>query len=1508
MAAVTAVMVAFTWAYGDVTARRYARLTLEEQLRALLAGEVHVDRVVALSFGGIRAEGVWVRDAQGRTVLYARELELDFDFWALSSNSVRFTRGHLEDGFVRLVPSETLVVTLFEALSPPETEAPDTTSSPSSTSIHFEGISVDRMQVRGDVPGLAGVDVENLSVRGRIDIDNLFRAQVYTLSANIRGPYAVPARLEAGQLSVSAPPIDVRGSFRIKTDADERVHGKLIYLADDTKEHIDLALGLSKISSDTLIALQLGLPETLIGDVSGPIRLEGSRDNLAFHAAFDTAGGVIGVHGRYEPERRTVVRLATRQLELSELLAYAPPVSLGVTVQAVAEAGAPIAIVARSQEVDTYGIRVRRVVFEGEYDKGRLDLTDAGFDYAGGRFHVSGHVMDTGDLALRVQSLVPDTTHAPALRREGLRARLATDLTLTQAAGELALEGRLGLENLTYENLGAKNLQIQGRVSGDFEAPRVRVTAKGTGVTLSDFELGQVSLRLNGDRRVYVAEAEALDSLGRRAKARVQLEDRKDALRILAEPLSVSVPGRPPWRAAADVILDDDGVELRRVSLDNGPQHLEAAGRFSRSRAYRVEATLKAFDLGGLRELSGLDLADLDGTVEGSLALTGVPGKPRIDVQGWLKDGQFLGMTGLDVMATMVFAEGRFDLNGEIILPDESRLAVTAGGVPGKGADFVSQVGSGRYEFAVDFERVPFSVSRPWLAWLGIEPPKGNISAVIRGSGALDAPVIDVSTRVAGIVLDPWPALDIDLSFTHDQTTLTLRSLEIADAKGELVSAKGYVEARPAELFDVEGLRASLAERPFALWASFPERRLDELPEPIRQPRAVITSGTLAVEQGGGGPRMSGAGTARFVGGAQGIEACGIERFPEAKLSLLAQGSRGEIEARMSLDGREVGHATLRSKLRVNDWITGRAPLAWPPTSLTFEGKTPDTEEVPVLCEHAQGPLALRVEADNLFADPPSFSFGLSSPALQLVPHASQEQRLGGTKETRSAGRPFAVDVRGGVDGARFSLVAQIGAGDGASLDVFASLPRAALAPNAKREELGTAEARIRVRRMELARLLVALPSSVRAAAQMNGEARVAYGFADDSLDLEGELTLSQGRLAIPALGQELADLGVKLRLLGDTVRIENLRARDFEGSLEANGELRFETARHAYLELQTRLRDFPVRREGAQVSKLSGGLAIRAEIDEERTRAEIDVGDLRVDLPNDLGQELQDLDPHPNVVVVGEEREPPPDAPYTYEARIIAREPPFRISRTDMRAEVRTDLTVRYRDPVLSIQGSAELRRGSFELYGKRFELQDSRLAFDSQGSLDPLVSLYATHKIGADEIGVRLEGRLSAPRVTFTHSDPSITDSGQIIAQLLGGRSSDTSSERDATGAAASFLAGATAGLLTEEVRREFGGAIPVLAIESGDQAFRSTRIRAGVQLDRFIEKRLGPLRHVVRGAYVEGFVTPGADPEAATQTTAPQSQRGGLLELRFPADFLGSIEYRPVQNWRIDVAWEP
>jgi hypothetical protein len=593
-------------------------------------------------------------------------------------------------------------------------------------------------------------------------------------------------------------------------------------------------------------------------------------------------------------------------------------------------------------------------------------------------------------------------------------------------------------------------------------------------------------------------------------------------------------------------------------------------------------------------------------------------------------------------------------------------------------------------------------------------------------------------------------------------------------------------------------------------------------------------------------------------------------------------------------------------------WLTGAQALFLPRTSFTMNAATETAEEVPGLCELVAGPLRIDVSALDAFADPPELHFELQSRGLQLVASESQRQRLGSLREARAAGRPFAVHATGGVEGASFVFRGDVDQGGGAKLKLAGTVPRAAVYAGPTpllRSEWPAARFDVEAIKLELASLLVALPVSIRASGALDGKAQIRYDFAKDEVVLGGALALSKGKLILGVLGQELSDLHGRLVLRGDTVRIEELKVRDFDGKLTIGGTFTFAGLRELNSELTFEMADFPIRRESAQVSRLTGALKLRATSTLEHTRAELTLGDLRVNLPNDLGQGLQGLDEHRDIVVRGQLAPAPDQNPHLFELRVLAQNPPFRVLRSDLNAEVSCDLTLRYRSPKLTLQGNAEIRRGNFDLYGKRFELGESRLAFDGSETIDPLLSIDARHSVGSDEIGVRVEGRVSAPRISFTHSNPAITNTGAIISQLLGARASDPAAQNaDASGAAAGILAGVTAGLLTQGAREQLGGALPVLSLESSSQTLRTARIRAGVQLDQLIERRLGRLSRVVRGAYVEGFVAPGAGNVTVDTTVAPQSRSGGLLELRFPKDLVGTFEYRPVQNWRLDLAWEP
>lgn len=1494
------------------------RTTLEQLLDEICEGQVHLDRIADLSLGGVVVEGVTVRDGEGRTVLRAKRLALGLDPSALVHLELRFSHALLEDAMIRAIPSEHAGITLFDALSPPAPATPEPPSEGSALDVVFEHIHVTHAHLTGAVPGLDALEVLGLEARGTIGIvDGALSVRVSAAHGDITRPFAHALSLDHATFALDTGPVLRMFAKARASQRGDRLHAALTFRAPEHGEdHLDLLLGLDPLSPDLLVDFGIVPAQILLSSMRGHARLSGPLRALSFAAALDTDAGALTLRGKLPEPGGVSLVLESRALALSQLIGYAPPLSLDVRVALEAPPSGPVKLRLSAPHVSLFDVELTDADIEGLYDDERLTLSHARLQFGGGQFAISGWVDADANLSLRVRSRVPDVARDPSVRSTGLRGGLRTDVRIERDAQQLALVGSIGIERFGFSGIGAKEVVFEGEIRGSEALSDARVDVRGSswGTTFYDRKIGDIDFHARGKSPRFDADFALIDGLARTASAHLALTMKGDAYHVLLSPLEVGVPGRDePWRARADLTIDDEGVRLHQVYLAKGPERLDLTGQYAYSAAYRVDATLQSFDLGGLRELSGLDLADLDGTLDGKLALTGVPGHPRIDAQGTLQHGVFLGMTDLTVLLSLGSFERRFDLDAELILPDESRFAIYAGGEPGEGPTWLAQVSGGNYQFGLDFERVPFEVSRPWLAWLGSEPPPGKISATVRGAGTLRAPYLEVKSQIEGLKVGEWPKLDIALDVQHDGKRASLHELAVADEHGALARLEGFIEARADELLDPLALRASLGTRPLELALSWENRRLDELPKPMRIDAALPSWGALRITQTDSGPLLALTTRLGWPEGSEGIDACGARRHPNVELAVNAHDQRATAKLTARLDDEQLAMADIESDVPLVAWLSGSAPIDYPRTSVTLSGETQAAEEVPGLCELVAGPLHVDVSALDAFADPPELSVALRSQGLQLVAHESQRQRLGNLRDVRTTGRPFAVVASGGVEGASFVFQAAIDEQKDAHLRISGSLPRAAV----RRSEPPTpawpaAELHIDAHELDLAPLLLALPLSIQGSGLLEGVADATYDFARDEVTLYGGLALSHGRIVIGGLGQELSDVRARLVLHDRTVALEDLSVRDFDGRMTAKGQLIFDGLTALRSELALTLTDFPVRRESAQVSRLTGAMRLRAETTPERTRAELTFGELRVSLPNDLGQGLQTLDEHPDIAVRGREAPEAPEDPHLLELRIVANDPPFRILRSDLSAEVAADLTVRHLAPSLTLSGAAEIKRGSFELYGKRFELGESRLAFDGGEEIDPLVSLGAVHRTGGDEIGVRVEGRLSDPKISFSHSNPAITETGDIVAQLLGARTVQSdgtvTQNRDASGAAAGILAGATAGLLTQEVRRNFGGALPVLSLESNSQTLRSARIRAGVQLDQLIERRLGALRRVVRGAYVEGFVAPGASEDAVGTTATPQSRGGGLLELRFPRDLVGTIEYRPVQNWRLDLAWEP
>jgi hypothetical protein len=404
-------------------------------------------------------------------------------------------------------------------------------------------------------------------------------------------------------------------------------------------------------------------------------------------------------------------------------------------------------------------------------------------------------------------------------------------------------------------------------------------------------------------------------------------------------------------------------------------------------------------------------------------------------------------------------------------------------------------------------------------------------------------------------------------------------------------------------------------------------------------------------------------------------------------------------------------------------------------------------------------------------------------------------------------------------------------------------------------------------------------------------------------LDASGQIALSGGRLYIIPTGQELTDISIALTANGAWLKVDDLHARIGRGSLDAKGGLGFAGFTPNQLQLGLVVRDLPIQREGIDLGWLTGSAAVASEIAPGRARTAVKLHSLAVRLPNTSSRAPQALEPHDDIVLTTAAKKRVSDKPYSFEFLVDGRNQ-LSARRNDFEAGLATELAVSYRDPDLRVGGYIEFRRGSFELFGKHFEVSRGSMQFDGATELNPEVSLVAVHQpsaAGSSAVTVNVSGTLAKPTVSF-YSERCPGDGAVVL--LVSGRcpneSDSATTDQDTTQSA--FAYGILGGILTLGAQSQLKGLIPRLAVESAGRGTR-TRVRAGFEA-------VPPfMRSLVERVYIQGALSASS---ADTNTNNPGSSAATpdfLLELYFPKNIVGSGRYAPTTHaWGFDVTWEP
>jgi len=1023
---------------------------------------------------------------------------------------------------------------------------------------------------------------------------------------------------------------------------------------------------------------------------------------------------------------------------------------------------------------------------------------------------------------------------------------------------------------------------------------------------------------------------------------------------------------------AEGAVLQIDGSVAARMNA-----------RWSAHGSDTAQLVIDGIPLDTISRLFAPHLPELNGIVRGTAAISGdLESSPTVEIHASIENGAVRGLEDLEGSFELGLDRdtltGRLELDagdaGEVDVTIEGHAPIT---LPRLG----DAIREGEYNFRAAIQSLDLARVLSGLVGTNESGVRGCIDGDLTVGGYLAfAPTLDANLSIGNLAFGDSPPLEVAMISRYDGQNLEATASIGADhgdgdtrdatgrcsehATAHLADSETFAEEGLAELYGniqipllelfagTDALVSELQVVPWGFSARMPPRRLGSLPESLRRfvPTALTdfdAAGSFTALGGFGSVQASLAATLDYAGDTNRF-VCG--RGTRPRLSIWATHANGDTRGRVEafVGAERVASAVARTSLPLEEWLLGGAIGALPPVSLEA-AITPDelqslgnqapspveSSDIPYLCEYFVGPFGGRMRAADVFTDHPTMSGAVTSESLQF---RRLERSIRGTIRNAIDETPVIPEIALKFEGDSSRLefnhdmtwwgdhnVSQLAGfvdwtwnttewiplvADDAAFDLTLDAPSATVGSNARMPT-----------QVPLQVLAGWIPLFGRVDGRM--ETRLhAFGTLA-APEIEGRARISDGTLVLESIGQRLRNVSGVLELADGTARLRNFTARDEDGTAAFDGTIEFEGWSPTRFDLDAAAMMFPVRDEGSIIARMTGHADVVGTFGEDRLEANVDIGDLAIMLTPPSSQNPIPLGEHPDVRIVGLAAAPEEfEEPYPLRVR-IARTPRFWVRSEDFSAQVSTELGIRYEDPDVRIVGDLELHRGFFEVFGKRFEVEQGSMVFDGGPTIDPLVSLVAVHQLRGggrnDIVTVRAGGTLSAPTVEF--SSPLVTsgDQGQILCVLITGsasssgqcgESSNVSSTENAAGTqAAQFLSGIAFGVATLALRQQFGDLMPVIAIEGGSGSNLSPRVRAGLNLERYIPERL---RRVVRGIYVEGYVArqSSASPQAgaAPPSATTAAQYGVSLELQFPHNIVTQGEYAQGNAWRLGVTWEP
>jgi len=313
---------------------------------------------------------------------------------------------------------------------------------------------------------------------------------------------------------------------------------------------------------------------------------------------------------------------------------------------------------------------------------------------------------------------------------------------------------------------------------------------------------------------------------------------------------------------------------------------------------------------------------------------------------------------------------------------------------------------------------------------------------------------------------------------------------------------------------------------------------------------------------------------------------------------------------------------------------------------------------------------------------------------------------------------------------------------------------------------------------------------------------------------LSGQARLSQAGAYLPSAGISLSDLGLSVRLSGEEISIDELRAVSGPGEIRGSALVRLKGWRVA---------DYHGRLEGSRFQTVylpelqllsSPQLAFQGTADHLTVTGQVLVPEMLV-----AGPPARHLAaPSSDVVLEGAPAPPRAGFPLLVDGRIhlaLGDQVLVKASGIDARLVGEMDLMLKGINHISS-HGEIKVAKGTFKAYGLDLDIVRGRLYYVGEPVSQPTLDILALRTVEEVKAGVTVGGRLNAPVVKL-YSEPSMADVDILAYMVLGHPLNSTSGDQASMVAAAagSLLSFGQSESVQGEIKQRLG--LSVLGVET-------------------------------------------------------------------------------------------